>query len=133
MKSLPSTPLVWFGVLGGAIAWAVQFVANLYLTFAQCNQTQTHRSLPLHQLEIGISVAAIVVGLAAEGVSVSLFRQTDRIEGVTEEELRGEGSPPPTGRINFLAMVGVTVNFLALAIIAMTAIGAPLLAVCQQS
>jgi hypothetical protein len=30
-------------------------------------------------------------------------------------------------------MVGLTVNFLALAIIVMTGIGAPLLPICQQS
>jgi hypothetical protein len=37
------------------------------------------------------------------------------------------------GRINFLATTGLLVNTLALAIMLMTAIGAPLLRVCQQS
>jgi hypothetical protein len=124
---------VWFGVLGGACAWTVQFVANLYLSFAQCNAPAGRWSLPVHALQIGISVAAIVVGLGATAVSLWLYLRPFRIDHVAEAERHGEGSPAPTGRINFLAVVGLTVNFLALAIVVMTAIGGPLLPVCQQS
>ena len=45
----------------------------------------------------------------------------------------GDGSPPPVGRVQFLSMVGLTVNFLALAIIVLDGVGAPLLNACQQS
>jgi hypothetical protein len=48
-------------------------------------------------------------------------------------ERRGDGSPPPVGRVQFLSMVGLTVNVLALAIIVLDGVGAPLLTVCQQS
>lgn len=133
MNSPPSDRLVWFGVLGGACAWALQFVANLFLSFAQCNAPPGRWSLPVHGLQIGLSVAAIAVGLAATAVSLRLYLSTFRLDHVAEAERHGEGSPPPTGRINFLAVVGLTVNFLALAIVVMTAIGGPLLPVCQQS
>jgi hypothetical protein len=133
MRFPPSDRLVWFGVLGGAGAWAVQFVANLFFSFAQCNAPAGRWHLPVHGWQIGLSVAAILVGLAAEGVSLWLYLRTFRIDHVAEAERHGEGSAPPTGRINFLATVGLTVNFLSLAIIVMTAIGAPLLPVCQQS
>jgi hypothetical protein len=133
MSSPPSDRLVWFGVLGGACAWAVQFVANLFLSFAQCNAPAGRWSVPVHGWQIGLSVAAILVALAAEGVSLWLYLRTYRLDHVAEAERHGEGTAPPTGRINFLAVVGLTVNFLALAIIVMTAIGAPLLPVCQQS
>lgn len=129
----PSDKLVWFGVLGGAFAWTVQFVANLFLSFAQCNAPAGRWSLPVHALQIALSVVAIVVGLAATAVSLWLYLRTFRIDHVAEAERHGEGSPAPTGRINFLAVVGLTVNFLSLAIVVMTAIGAPLLPVCQQS
>jgi hypothetical protein len=124
---------VWFGVLGGASAWAVQFVANLFLSFAECNAPAGRWHVPVHGLQIGLSVAAILIGLAAEAVSLWLYMRTVRVDHVAEAERHGEGSAPPTGRINFLATVGLTVNFLALAIIVMTAIAAPLLPVCQQS
>lgn len=133
MKFPPSNALIWFGVLGGGAAWAVQFVANLAFTFAQCNAPAGRWQLPVHGWEIGLSAAAIAVGLAAEGVCVWLFLRTFHLDHVFEAERHGEGSPPPTGRISFLSMVGLTVNFLALAIMVMTAIGAPLLPVCQQS
>lgn len=133
MRSSPSNALVWFGVLGGAGAWALQFVVNLAFTFAQCNAPSGRWRLPVHSFEIALSAAAAAVGLVAMGVSLRLYRLTFAVDHVAEAERQGEGTPPPTGRINFLAMVGLTVNFLALAIIVMTGIGAPLLPVCQQS
>jgi hypothetical protein len=133
VSSTPSNRLVWFGVLGGALAWAVQFVANLGLTFAQCNAPVGRWQLPLHDWEIGLSVVAIAVALAAEGVCGWLFLQTYQHDHVSGPERHGEGTPAPTGRINSLSMMGLLINFLALAIVVMTAIGAPLLTVCQQS
>jgi hypothetical protein len=133
VKFPPSNVLVWFAVLGGAGAWAVQFVANLAFSFAQCNAPAGRWQLPVHNFQIALSAAAVAIGLAAETVSLWLYLRTFHIDHIAEAERRGEGSPPPTGRINFLAMVGLTVNFLALSIIVMTGIGAPLLPVCQQS
>jgi hypothetical protein len=120
-------------VLGGPVAWTVQFLTNLAFTFAQCNAPAGRWQLPLHGWEIALSAAAVAVGLTAMGVSWWLFRRTYHLDHVAEAERRGEGSAPPSGRLNFLAQVGLTVNFLALAIIVMTGIGAPLLEVCQQS
>ncbi len=133
MNTVPPSRLVWFAVIGGGLAWAAQFVANLFLTFAQCNQLSSHRTLPLHTIEVIISVVAAMVALIAGGVAITLFRRTSRIDHTAEQEARGLGSLPPVGRVNFLAMMGLLVNFLALSIIVMTAIGAPLSAVCQQS
>jgi hypothetical protein len=133
VKWPPSNGLVWFGVLGGAAAWVVQFVVNLFFTFAQCNAPPGRWQLPVHSWQIASSAAAIAVGLTAQGVCLWLYRRTFRLDHVAEAERRGEGTAPPTGRINFLATVGLTVNFLALAITVMTAIGAPMLPVCQQS
>lgn len=133
MTQRPSTPVLWFGVLGGAVAWVLQFAANLYFTFAQCNQPAGRFDLPVHTWEIGLSVLALAVGLAATAVAVGVFRRTFEIGDVDAQERRGDGSPPPVGRVHFLSIVGLTVNFLALTIIVMTAIAAPLLPVCQQS
>lgn len=133
MRYPPSNRIVWFAVLGGAVAWVLQFVANLAFTFAQCNSPAGRWQLPVHGFQIALSAAAVAIGLAAEGVSLWLYLRTFRLDHVAEAERRGEGSPPPTGRINFLATVGLTVNFLALSIIVMTGIGGPLLPVCQQS
>lgn len=133
MTRQPPTALVWFGVLGGALAWGTQFVAGLAFTFAQCNAPPGRWQLPVRTWQSALSIAGILVGLAAGAVCVKLYRRTRAVDDIAATERRGEGSPPPVGRVNFLATTGLLVNVLALAIMIMTAIGAPLLRVCQQS
>ncbi len=133
MTRHPSTVLVWFGVLGGAVAWAAQFVAGLAFTFAQCNAPPGRWDLPVQTWQSGLAIAGIVVGLAAIAVCVRLYRQTRDVDDAAETERLGKGTPPPVGRINFLATTGLLVNVLALSIMIMTAIGAPFLRLCQQA
>jgi hypothetical protein len=129
----PPTALVWFGVLGGALAWATQFVAGVAFTFAQCNAPPGRWQLPVQTWQSVLSIGGVLVGLAAVTVCLRLYRQTRDVDDAAAIERRGEGSPPPVGRVNFLATTGLLVNVLALAIMIMTAIGAPLLRLCQQS
>ena len=133
MNYRPRSALVWFAVGGGAVAWALQFVAGLAFSFAECNQPVTRWRLSLHTWQAAVAAGGLAVGLASMGASLWLFRQTYRIGDVFEEERAGGGSAPPVGRVHFLAIVGIIVNFLALAIIVMDGIGAPLLRLCQQS
>jgi hypothetical protein len=125
--------LVWFGVLGGAMAWGTQFLAGLGFTFAQCNAPPGRWELPVQTWQFWLAVAGVVVGLASVAVCVRLYRQTRDVDDAAATERAGEGTPPPVGRINFLATTGLLVNTLALAIMIMTAVGAPLLRLCQQS
>ena len=62
-----------------------------------------------------------------------MFLRTYKHDEISRPERAGEGSAPPAGRVNSLSMMGLLINFLALTIIVMTAIGGPLLPVCQQS
>jgi hypothetical protein len=134
---LPPTALVWFGALGGAVAWATQFVVGVMFTWAQCNAPPGRWELPVRTWQSALAAAGSVVGLAAISVCMVIYRRTRGTESdpdvVAETERAGKGTPPPVGRINFLATTGLLVNTLALAIMIMTAIGAPLLRVCQQS
>jgi hypothetical protein len=132
VKFPPSNLVLWFGVLGGGLAWLAQFVINLAFSFAQCNAPAGRWHLPVRGLQIGLSAAGVAVGLASMGVSLWLYLFTYQFRHVAQDERRGKGSPPPTGRVNFLAVVGLTVNSLALAIMIMTGIGAPLLTICRQ-
>jgi hypothetical protein len=75
----------------------------------------------------------VAIGLLSMATALWLYLYTYQFKHVAQAERRGEGSPPPTGRINFLSVVGLTVNFLALSIMVMTGIGAPLLSVCRQA
>lgn len=133
MTRRPSTALVWFGVLGGAVAWGAQFVAGLAFTFAQCNAPPGRWELPVQTWQSALSIGGVVVGVISVVVCVRLYRQTRDVDDAAATERLGEGSPPPVGRINFLATTGLLVNILVLAIMIMTAIGAPFLRLCQQS
>ena len=132
-KLPPSNLVVWFGVLGGGTAWLCQFAINLAFSFAQCNAPADRWHLPVRSLQIAVSAAGVAVGLLSAGVALWLYLYTYQFRHVPRAERRGEGTPAPTGRINFLAVVGLTVNLLALAIMIMTGIGAPLLKICRQS
>jgi hypothetical protein len=133
VSSRPSNLLVWFGVSGGALAFTVQFVASLAFSFAQCNQPTPRWQLPVHGWDIAISAGAAAVAVASMGACVWVFLRTYRLDDVFASERHGDGARPPLGRIHFLAIVGLVVNLLCLAIIVITGIGAPTLPVCQQS
>jgi hypothetical protein len=126
-----SSPLVWFAVGGGSVAWAIQFVIGLAFGFAECNQSG--RSVPLHVGQATASGLAALVALASIAAGIWIFRNTYRVGDIFGQERRGDGATPPIGRIHFLAIVGLTVNVLALAIIIMDGIGAPLQLTCQQA
>lgn len=131
MNFRASRPLVWFAVGGGACAWALQFVIGLAFGFAECNQAG--RTLPVHAWQAGVAGAAAVIDLASVAAGLWLLRHTYRVGDVFGEERRGDGAPPPVGRINFLAIVGLTVNVLVLAIIVMDGVGTVLHPLCQQT
>ena len=133
MTDQPSDRLLWFGVLGGGAAWSVSFAINVLFTWAQCNSQPGRWNLPLHTIEVILSGGGALVGIAAAAVCLRIYRETYQIDNAAERERAGEGTAPPLGRVNFLATVGLLVNFLTVAIMIMTAISAPLLQVCQQS
>jgi hypothetical protein len=126
-----SSLLVWYAVGGGAVAWAIQHVAGIALGWAECNQGG--RSVPLRAGQAAASGVAAVIALSAIAAAIWLFRSTYRAGDLFAEERRGDGATPPVGRIHFLAIVGITVNVLALVIILLDGVGAPLLSLCQQS
>jgi hypothetical protein len=124
--------LLWFGVLGGPLAWAAEFVASYAFAIAQCNPPVMRWTLPVRGWQIALAIGGLLVGIVAMGVSLRVFLQT-RGDGVMQDELSGEGHQPPLGRVHFLSIVGLTVNFLSLVIVVICGIGAPLLTVCRQS
>lgn len=129
----PSNALLWFSVGGGAGAFAVQFVAGLAFSFAQCNQPGGRWHLPLRSWQMALAGGGFLVALAATGASVLIFLRTFRTGDVFGEERRGDGHPPPVGRIHFLSLVALTVNLLVIPLIIMDGVGTGLHTFCQQT
>jgi uncharacterized membrane-anchored protein len=71
----------------------VQFVANLGLTFAQCNSPPGRWELPVHGWQIVLSAVAVAIGLAAMGVSLWLYRLTFRLDHVAGQSATARGLP----------------------------------------
>ncbi len=114
--------LVWFGVLGGPLAWALVHVIGYGVGLAQCDDPATRWELPVHVYDVVSAAVGVAIAVAAELAALRVFRLT-----------RESGNEPPLGRLNFLAVVGLTVNPLALAIMVMTGVGTAILPLCHQA
>jgi hypothetical protein len=120
--------LMWFGLLGAPTAWTLQLVAGYGLTEAACNAAGTQWSTPVDAWTIVVTCAGAAVAVLAEAAAILAFRRTRNVEGVG-----GSEEPPPKGRIHFLAVVGMTISPLFLAIIVMSGLGSFVLDNCVQS
>lgn len=119
--------LVWFGVLGGPVAWALQFLFAMQFGLARCQSPNARFQFPVHAISAALGAAAVAVAALAELAAIAVFRATE------PDEHTQAPAQIATGRLRFLAAVGMTVNPPTLAIAAMTAVGVPLLGLCVQS
>ncbi len=119
-----TSPRIWFAVLGPPAAWAVQFGAGYWLAQASCDRIDARWS-DWHELAtIGITVAAVLVVLAAAATSLGIYRGADDA---------ADDDAPPAGRNHFLAIIGLTVAVLFLFIVVMNGVGVSVLSPCNQS
>ena len=133
MNYRPPTLLVWFAFAGGAVAWALQFVAGLAFSFAQCDPPPGRWHVPVQQWQVGLAIGGLLLGIASTAAAVQIFRRTFRLGDMFGMERRGDGSQPPLGRIHFLAICGLVVNFLVMTIVVLDAVGTALHGLCQQT
>jgi uncharacterized membrane protein len=118
----PVSPVLWFAVLGAPGAYAVQLGIGYWLVEAACSPTGGEWGIPLSAWAIVVTALAAAVAVAAGLTSIWLYRRDgDRHE------------PPPSGRVAFLAAVGMTVSVLFLVLILMSGVGAVTFHVCNQS
>jgi hypothetical protein len=117
---------MWFGLLGAPFAWTLQHVTGYGLTEAACSEAGF--SFDRDAWTVAVTATAAVVALLAGLCAVTAFRRTRGVRGVG-----GSEEPPPKGRIHFLAVVGMVISPLFLAIIVMSGIGSVVLANCTQS
>lgn len=108
----PVSPLLWFAVLGAPAAWALQFGVGYWVTQAKCSPAGGMWGISLEAWIIVLSVIAIPMAIAAGVVAYGLFRGTE-----------GAGTEPPGGRNRFLAVIGMAVTPLFLAIMALNLVG----------
>ena len=115
--SLRERSLVWFGVLGAPSAWVLQHLTGYALSEAGCRG-----DVAIDPGTIAVSATAAAIAALATAASVVVWRAT-----------RGAGSAPPAGRVHFMAVIGMTVAPLFLALVLMSGLGAVLIDGCVQS
>ena len=116
--------LQWFGLFGGAAAWTCQHAALFFLASAHCNPAGSRWAFGMTGWQIGVTVAAAVVALAAEAAAVVTALRTREF---------AEDGPPPLGRIHFFALAASAGNVLFLGAIVLDGIGAGWWSHCGQA
>jgi hypothetical protein len=116
--------LQWFGLFGGAAAWTVQHGALFFLSSARCNPAGARWAFGMTGWQIGVTVAAAVVALAAEAAAVVTALRTHGLE---------YDGPPPLGRIYFFALAASAGNVLFLGAILLDGLGAGWWSQCGQA
>jgi len=117
---------MWFGLLGAPAAWTAQHVAGIWLTIGQCHDGTAGPSWRVHldAWVIAVTATAAVVAVLA-GLSAALAWRSTRDAD--------DDDAPPSGRIHFLGIVGLTISPLFLAIILMSGLATVFLPQCVQS
>ncbi len=117
--------LLWYAVLGGAIAWAVHLIAGWSVDELTCaNGSDRVGVLPLRA---AIGLAVVLPALATLGALLAaalLWRRTARTPRGDEPERR-------VGRSRMLAVVGIWLNILFLTIIVLGGVALLVLPPCQ--
>lgn len=101
--------LLWFGFLGGALAWKLQLMANYILVPYAC----------WHDLSITIHLASLLFLLIAFASAFAAWRSwKDTGSYPLEDDRYDEEAAPPVGRSRWMAMAGLIMNpFFALVIL----------------
>jgi hypothetical protein len=118
--------LVWFGLFAAPFAWTAQHVAGIELTISAChdNTAGPGWDVPVDPVVIATTALAALIAVLGGLAAVNAWRATRGVD---------DSDPPPDGRIHFLAIIGMTITPLFLAIILMSGLGSILLAECVQS
>ena len=132
--------LLWFAVLGGAVAWTVHLLVGWGLEEIACSPASAGPDVL--GLSLTLWIGAITAALAAVTVAAGLlayrfWRQAGAADPNTHIE-PGRGDPEPErlvrgGRTGFMALFGLAANALFLLIIVYGGVSLLLLHPCTRS
>jgi hypothetical protein len=107
---------LWFGLLGGPIAWTLQLLVDYPLVAHYCFPDAAKRTVPtidsLHLLVSMVSVLALVVATSALITAIRSWRIAGGELGSARWALME--AAPPTGRARFMAFGGILVSSLTI-------------------
>ena len=121
--------LLWFAVLGGGVAWAAHLLVGWFLVeVIACAPAATHRGQVL-----GLSLSSVIVlltvalGLVAAAAALLAWHAWRRLARPVASPAGGGRA---VGRAGFMALVGLGMDLLFLAIIVLSGIALAYLGPC---
>jgi hypothetical protein len=114
--------LGWYGLLGAPFAWTAFHVVGLSIATGSCSPWGVSTGTGAQPASLALTFACAAVAAGGLVAAVLVFFST---RGVDEE------GPPRLGRIHFLAVVGLAIAPLFIAIILMAGLGGTALG-CEQ-
>jgi hypothetical protein len=109
--------LQWYALLGGALAWATEYVVGYFVSTADCAGEAAHVST----IQIAIALGALIAISAAEVAAAVVYRATV------------PDAPPPSGRMHFFAQAALLGNVLFLLVVVLNTVGTVSHLPCAQS
>ncbi len=116
------TLLMWFGLLGAPFAWAAQHLVGITLIEAACNPPSPRWGVPVDGATLTATAVAAIVATLSGGAAFRVYQAT-----------KDAGTEIPEARVRFLAIVGIVVSPLFLAIVLMSGITVVAFPECVQS
>jgi hypothetical protein len=114
--------LTWYGLLGAPFAWTLFHVVGVGIAMGVCSPVGARVDATLQPWSIVLTAAAVAVAFGALLAAGLVYLSTRGVE---------DDAAPPVGRIHFLAVIGLTITPLFIAIILMSGIGGTSLG-CRQ-
>jgi hypothetical protein len=114
--------LSWYGVLGAPAAWTVLHVSGVGIATASCSTFGSANDVSLQPWSLALAIGCGATALGALLAAVLVWWSTRGVD---------DSAPPPVGRIHFLAVIGLVIAPLFIAIILMSGIAGTTLG-CTQ-
>jgi CBS domain containing-hemolysin-like protein len=125
--------LLWFGVLGGAVAWSLHTVADWGLDETVCRSgNDSVGPIPLRVLLFVLAVVFLAISLASLAVAYLQWRRRGAAtaqDGPADDEVQALRQR----RAGFMAVIGVVANVLFALMLAASAVAILILPACQGS
>lgn len=120
--------LLWYGVLGGAVAWSLHTVVDWGIDETVCRSGHdTIGAIPLSALLAGLTLLFLVLALLSMGIA---FRQWRRLkDAVTEDAVEALR----LRRAGFMALVGFAANVTFVLMLAASTVAVFVLPACPGS
>ena len=116
--------LQWYGLLGGALAWATVHVLAYFVSDGGCSRSVEHWGLSTALWLSVLTAFGVVTVLCAQAAALAVYRATGNVDA---------DAAGPAGRLHFFAVAALVGNVLFLFLVALDGLGGLSHLACVQA